>query len=295
MKAVYLIQPWFLILLPPFNPTMVFTFLLLILLPTLMESRSLREDGDVFLGTFLRARDNQNIINLTRSTQTDISQPSFFQRSENLEPSYNQRSGNLEPSSNQRSGNLEPSSNQRSGNPEPSSNQSSGNLEPNSKQRSAGSLEPSSNQRSGNLEPSSNQRSGNLEPSSNRRSGNPESSSKQSSGNLEPNSNQRSGNLEPNSKKRSGSLELSSNQRSGNPDYFFKKVQEILNQGSAENPETGRASSETSFSSEDKFSSSLFSPSEERKYLSLTFLFCTTFKYLKKPWINLKKAFWFTL
>ena len=183
MKAVYLIQPWFLILLPPFNPTMVFTFLLLILLPTLMESTSLREDGDVFLGTFLRARDNQNIINLTRSTQTDISQPSFFQRSENLEPSYNQRSGNLE----------------------------------------------------------------------------------------------------PNSKKRSGSLELSSNQRSGNPDYFFKKVQEILNQGSAENPEKGRASSETSFSSEDKFSSSLFSPSEERKYLSLTFLFCTTFKYLKNP------------
>ena len=210
MKAVYLIQPWFLILLPPFNPTMVFSFLLLILLPTLMESRSLREDGDVFLGTFLRARDNQNIINLTRSTQTDISQPSFLQRSGNLEPSSNQRSGSLEPSSNQRSGNLEPSSNQRSGNLEPSSNQRSG------------SLEPSSNQRSGNLEPSSNQRSGNLEPSS--------------------------------------------NQRSGSPDYFFKKVQEILNQGSAKNPETGRASSETSFSSEDKFSSSPFFPSEERKY-----------------------------
>ena len=188
MKAVYLIQPWFLILLPPFNPTMVFSFLLLILLPTLMESRSLREDGDVFLGTFLRARDNQNIINLTRSTQTDISQPSFLQRSGNLEPSSNHRSGSLEPSSNQRSGNLE----------------------------------PSSNQRSGNLEPSSNQRSGNLEPSS--------------------------------------------NQRSGSPDYFFKKVQEILNQGSAKNPETGRASSETSFSSEDKFSSSPFFPSEERKY-----------------------------
>ncbi|XP_023319583.1 uncharacterized protein LOC111694788 isoform X2 [Eurytemora carolleeae] len=156
---------------------MVFSFLLLILLPTLMESRSLREDGDVFLGTFLRARDNQNIINLTRSTQTDISQPSFLQRSGNLEPSSNHRSG---------------------------------------------SLEPSSNQRSGNLEPSSNQRSGNLEPSS--------------------------------------------NQRSGSPDYFFKKVQEILNQGSAKNPETGRASSETSFSSEDKFSSSPFFPSEERKY-----------------------------
>ncbi len=159
MKAVYLIQPWFLILLPPFNPTMVFSFLLLILLPTLMESRSLREDGDVFLGTFLRARDNQNIINLTRSTQTDISQPSFLQRSGNLEPS--------------------------------------------------------------------------------------------------------------------------SNQRSGSPDYFFKKVQEILNQGSAKNPETGRASSETSFSSEDKFSSSPFFPSEERKYWGLIFLFCTSFKYLK--------------
>ncbi len=181
MKAVYLIQPWFLILLPPFNPTMVFSFLLLILLPTLMESRSLREDGDVFLGTFLRARDNQNIINLTRSTQTDISQPSFLQRSGNLEPSSNQRSGSLEPSSNQRSGNLEPSS----------------------------------------------------------------------------------------------------NQRSGSPDYFFKKVQEILNQGSAKNPETGRASSETSFSSEDKFSSSSFFPSEERKYWGLIFLFCTSFKYLK--------------
>ena len=247
MKAVYLSQPWFLILLPPFNPTMIFSFLLL-LLPTLMESRSLREDGDVFLGTFLRARDNQNIINLTRSTQTDISQP----RSGNLEHSSNQRSGILEPSSNQRSGNLERSPNQRSEILEPSSNQRSGNLE------------PSSNQKSGNPEPNSDQRSGNLEPSSNLRTVNIKPSSNQKSGNLELSSNQRSENLEPSSNQILGNLELSSNQRSGNPDYFFKKVQEILNQGSAEISETGRTKSETIFSSED--SSSLLSLSEERKY-----------------------------
>ena len=208
-----------------------------------MESRSLREDGDVFLGTFLRARDNQNIINLTRSTQTDISQP----RSGNLEHSSNQRSGILEPSSNQRSGNLEPSSNQKSSNPEPNSDQRSGNLEPSSNLRTV-NIKPSSNQKSGNLELSSNQRSENLEPSSNQILGN---------------------------------LELSSNQRSGNPDYFFKKVQEILNQGSAEISETGRTKSETIFSSED--SSSLLSLSEERKYLGSPFLFCKSLKYVKTP------------
>ena len=62
----------------------------LIFLPYLLESRTLRKDGNVLFKTFLPARDYQNIINLTKRTLTDISELGSDQRRGNQGPSSDQ-------------------------------------------------------------------------------------------------------------------------------------------------------------------------------------------------------------